>query len=374
MKKISVSAIAAACLLMPLMGQAVSTSAKHKIVWLVGHRNLDFFEVAALKFKNTVESGSNGDIEVQILADGDPWQSEGAAGKLDIADRVVKGEAQMGHSFTNVLGKIDPRLFVFDCPYLMQGYTHMEGVIEGPIGPELLEGLRGQNIVGLAFTYSGGAQGVATVDKEIRGPEDLKGLKVGVYGSAIDSAWLTALGAQPVALKHDLRSFASNAEKGAIDAAVVTWRRARESHMRDRYKYVNLMNSSYLTSVTYINAEFFDSLPPKYQELVKTSALSAARIERARTIELNETSKNDLMADGTVPVFLSGAARAKFEKALRPVYEASLNGIVGKDLIERVRKTENGARLPSGFDFADPKNSFGRYPVKGLADQFIQAN
>lgn len=375
MKKITISAIAAACLLTPLAGQALPASpAKHKIVWLIGHRNLDFFEAAALKFKNTVEKGSNGDIEVQIVADGEPWQDAGTAVKPEIADRVVKGEAQMGHSFTNVLGEIDPRLLAFDCPYLMKGYLHMEGVIEGPIGPELLEGLRGQNIVGLAFTYSGGAQGVASVGKEIRGPEDLKGLKVGVYGSGIDTAWLAALGAQPVALKHDLPRFAGMTEEGAIDSAVVTWRRVRDTQLRDRYKYVNLMHSSYLTSVTYINAKFYDSLPPKYQELVKQSALSAARIERARTIELNETSKNAVMANGTVPVFLSGAARAKFEEALRPVYEASLNGIVGKDLIERIRKTENGAQLPSGFDFADPQNSLGRHPVKGLADQFIQAN
>lgn len=346
-------AVSAAGLFGLLLGAVAPVhAAKHKIRWLLGHPNLDYFETAAESFKAAVEKGSNGDIEVQIVTAEDPWQNTQGQVRPEIADKVAKGEAEMGHSFTNVLGKIDHRLWAFDSPYLMKGYLHMEGVIEGPIGPELLEGLRGQNIVGLAFTYSGGAQGIATPDKEIRGPEDLKGRKVAVFGTDVDDAWLTALGAQPVAIKHQLTTINPLTQEGAIDAAVVTWRRTREAHLQERYKFVNLMHSSYLVSVTYVNQKFYDGLPKKYRKLLKDSALAAARIERARTIEINEVTKRESMAKGIVPVFLSDAARERFETALRPVYENSINGIVGKDLIERIRKTGESKRIPSGFEFA----------------------
>ncbi len=345
------SAVSVSCLLALIMG-AVSPvhAAKHKIRWLLGHPNLDFFEEAASSFKAAVEKGSNGDIEVQIVTAEDPWRNDQGRVRPEIADKVAKGEAEMGHSFTNVLGQLDHRLWAFDCPYLMKGYLHMEGVIEGPIGPELLEGLRGQKIVGLAFTYSGGAQGVATADREIRGPEDLKGRKIGVFGDEVDTAWLTALGAKPVAIKHRLTTINPLTQDGTIDSAVVTWRRVREAHLQERYKYVSMMNSSYLVSVTYINDKFYDGLPEKYRTLIKQSALTAARIERARTIELNELTKRESMAKGIVPVFLSDASRAKFQEALRPVYASKLDAIVGKDLLERIRKTNDSDKLPSGLD------------------------
>lgn len=343
--------VAVSCLLALLIAAASPVhAAKHKIRWLLGHPNLDFFEAAAEHFKAEVEKGSAGDIEVQIVTAEDPWRNNQGKVRPEIADKVAGGEAEMGHSFTNVLGKIDHRLWAFDCPYLMKGYLHMEGVIEGPLGPELLEGLRGQKIVGLAFTYSGGAQGVATVDRELRGPEDLKGRKVAVFGDDVDTSWLAALGAKPVPIVHQLTTINPLTVDGTVDSAMVTWRRVREAHLQERYKYVSLMNSSYLVSVTYINEKFYDGLPEKHRKLVKDSALKAARIERARTIELNETTKREVMAKGIVPVYLSGAALARFQEALRPVYESTLNGIVGKDLIERIRKTEDSPKLPSGLE------------------------
>lgn len=326
-------------------------AAKHKIRWLLGHPNLDYFEAAAESFKSAVEKGSNGDIEVEIVTASDPWRDTGGKITPEIADKVAQGEAEMGHSFTNVLGQIDRRLWAFDAPYLFNGYLHMEGVIEGPLGPELLEGLRGQKIVGLAFTYSGGAQGVATTDREIRAPEDLKGRKVGVFGDDVDTAWLSALGAEPVAIKHQLNAVNQLTHDGKIDSVVVTWRRVRDANLAERYKYVSLMNSSYLVSVTYINEKFYDGLPEKHRKLIKDTALAAARIERARTIELNEMTKSVFTAKGIVPVYLSDAGRAKFQEALRRVYERSIDGIVGKDLLDRIRKTPDGPSLPSGLEF-----------------------
>ena len=323
---------------------------KYKVRWLIGHYNLDYFEEAARTFKASVEKGSNGDIQVEIVPAENPWGNTHGVEAPTIALKVAKGEGEMGHSFTNVMGELDHRLWAFDLPYLFTGYLHLEGVFEGPMGPELLAGLQNHNLVGLAFTYSGGAQGVATTDREIRGPEDMKGLKVGTFGSVVNNAWLTGLGAIPVTIQNQLTTIDPLTKDGAMDAAVLTWRRVHEAHLESSYKNVNIMNSTYLVSVTYINQKFLASLPKEYQALIKHSAESAARIERARTIELNETTKREMMGKGMRPVFLSDEGRLKFQKALEPVYERSLNGIVGKDLIEKLRKTPSTAKHPSGIE------------------------
>src|SRR5579859_1928027 len=115
-----------ACLASP------SHAAKYRIHWLLGHSNLDYFEEAAQSFKHAVETGSRGEIQVDIITASDKSQegSELRAGP-EIAEAVSRGEAEMGHSFVDVMGSLDHRLWAFEAPFLFRDYRHMEGVFEG---------------------------------------------------------------------------------------------------------------------------------------------------------------------------------------------------------------------------------------------------
>lgn len=324
-------------------------AAKYKIDWLIGHNNRDYFEEAAENFKKTVETGSHGDIEVRITAT-DSRESNLGRSSQEIAARVAKGEAEMGHSFTDVLGRLDHRLWAFEAPYLFRGYRHMEGVIEGPVGAELLEGLRAHHILGLSFTYSGGASGVVTIDREIRGPGDMKGLKVGAYAetSEITQAWLKSLGATMVPIEHgEEGAVALLARDGALDAVTLTWRNFERSALNQSFNYVNMMDSSYLVSVTYINEKFYESLPKAYQTLLMEASREAGRIERAKTIELNAWSKRKMTAMGVRQVYMTEDGRRSFTKALAPAYEHSIEGLVGKELLERIKDAKDGRVHPS---------------------------
>lgn len=345
MKTRAMAASGSLFILVAALAMPAHAAPKYKIHWLIGHQNLDFFEDAALDFKRTVETKSHGDIEIIIEKTGD----SGGTAKLsssEVGDAVAKGEAEMGHSFTDVMGAIDPRLYAFEAPFLIRDYRHMEGVIEGPIGEELLAGLRPKGIVGLSFTYSGGANGVATVDREIRKPEDLKGLKVGIYGDAVNASWLRGLGATPVAIGHAEDSILSREKAGDLDAAVITWRNFERASLDSRFKRMSLMSSTYLVSVTYVNEKFFDSLPPAYQALLRDSSRIEGRIERAKTIELNELTRRKVLAYGVQPVNLTVAGRARFVEAVRPSY-ASIEALVGKGLLDRIKKAKDGP-MPSG--------------------------
>ncbi len=327
------------------LAMPASAAAKYRVHWLIGHQNLDYFEDAALDFKRTVETKSHGDIEIIIDKTGD---SGGVAKQsaADVAAAVAKGEAEMGHSFTDLVGSVDPQFYAFEAPYLIRDYRHMEGVIEGPIGEHLLDGLRPKGIVGLSFTYSGGANGIATIDREIRKPEDMKGLKVAVYGDEVNSAWLRTLGATPVAIGHAEETILSKEKDGALDAASITWRNFERASLDSRFKNVSLVGSTYLVSVTYVNQKFFESLPKAYQTLLRETSHVEGRIERAKTIELNEFTKRKVLAYGVQPVYLTEESRAAFVKAVQPAY-ASIEKVVGKDLLEKIRKTEDGP-MPSG--------------------------
>jgi TRAP-type C4-dicarboxylate transport system substrate-binding protein len=342
---------AVAALIFGLVGGLSGTAhaAKYKIHWYLGHPNLDYFEQAAADFKKVVEEKSHGDIEVEVVTAAlDSAHSVSSSG---IADKVEKGEIEMGHSFTDVVGATDPHLYAFEAPYLMRGYNHMEGVFEGPVGAQMLEGFNKHNMVGLSFTYSGGASGVATVNKEIRKPEDLKGLKVGVYGDSVNVAWLKSLGATPVSIEHRIDSVADMARDGKLDAVVTTWRNFERTALNKNFKYFNMVGSTYLVSVTYANKKFFNSLPAEYQVLLMDASQEAGRIERSKTIELNESAKREMLGKGVRPVNLTAEAKGEFTKALEPSYK-TIDGIIGKDLLEKIRKTGDGPHPAMPSDFA----------------------
>lgn len=339
----------AAALCVGLLGgyAAPLQAATYKIRWMLGHRNLDYFEEAALEFKKAVETGTNGDIKVDISFQADDAPSSGPAQTPEIAGMVSRGEAEMGHSFVDVIGGLDPRFHAFKAPYLFRGYRHQEGVFEGALGAELLEGLRAHDIVGLSFTYSGGASGIATVDRELRRPEDLEGLKVGVFGDEIDEAWLKSLGAVPVPIGHELERIVPSARSGALDAVLITWRNFERARLETDFKHVNMMGAAYLVSVTYINEKFFDGLPENYRALIMKASREAGRIERAKTIELNENAKLALMSKGVRGVHLTVNNRGRFVSALKPAYTGTIERRIGRELLDRIRSSPDAANHPS---------------------------
>lgn len=316
-------------------------AAKYHIRWLLAHKNLDYFEEAAVQFKQDVESGSRGDISVQIVTlDQDGGVGPDGKRVPQIANKVAAGEAEMGHSYTDVAGDVDHELWAFEAPFLFRDYRHLEGVFEGPLNDELLGRMRSSDIVGLSFTYSGGASGLASVSRAIRRPEDLKGLRVAAYPDGVSTAWLTSLGAVPVPLEHAQEdALVGLAQSGKVDAAVMTWRNFEQARLNRVFRRMSMMNSTYLVSVTYVNRKFYEGLPPRYQKLLVDASHQAGRVERARTIELNERARQEMLAKGVEEARLNAAETALFKKALAPAYRDTIAALVGGPLLDKIRRT-----------------------------------
>ena len=338
------SFLALLCVLATVPAFAADAKTPYKIRWFIGHSNLDYFEQAAADFKKNVEARSHGDITVEIFSGTDIGTSVSPE-STQIAGMVSRGEVQMGHSFTDVMGEVEPGMKVFETPELFRGYRHMEGVLDGPVGQGILDGLKAKGITGLSFTYSGGANGMATTGREVRKPEDLKGLRVACYGDDAEKAWLSSLGATPVPIRHKLETILPQADQNGIDAVVTTWRNMERGGLDRRFSRMNLAGVSYLVSVTYANQKFFESLPKEYQALLLEESRKAGRVERARTIELNEQAKREMLARGVRPVPLTSQDRKAFDAALQPAY-ATLDGLLGKGLMAAVRATPDAAEHP----------------------------
>ena len=110
-------------------------------------------------------------------------------------------------------------LNVFNLPFLFRNTEHMEKVIDGPIGKELLDKVTDsaeRHLVGLCW-MDAGARSIYDTKKPIKTIDDLKGLKIRVMGNPMFVDMMNALGANGVPMGYD--QVFSALQTGVVDGA-----------------------------------------------------------------------------------------------------------------------------------------------------------
>lgn len=105
------------------------------------------------------------------------------------------GGASCAVTGTAILNNFSKRLGVIDLPFLWSDYDHMNKTLNGPVGDELAKDLEKSGFKLIAWMTNWGARNVVTSEKEVKTPEDLKGLKIRTIQSPVYVGALNAMGA-----------------------------------------------------------------------------------------------------------------------------------------------------------------------------------
>ncbi|HWK72374.1 MAG TPA: TRAP transporter substrate-binding protein [Burkholderiaceae bacterium] len=96
---------------------------------------------------------------------------------------------------TAILNNFSKRLGVIDLPFMWRDYDHMNATLNGPVGEALAKDLEGAGFKVVAWMTNWGARNVVTSKKEVKTPDDLKGLKIRTIQSPVYIEALNAMGA-----------------------------------------------------------------------------------------------------------------------------------------------------------------------------------
>jgi TRAP-type C4-dicarboxylate transport system substrate-binding protein len=118
---------------------------------------------------------------------------------------------------TNValIGTFVPAMNVLAMPFLFRSIEHLEKVLDGPIGNEILNSFEPYGFVGLAF-YDSGARSIYNSVRPVRTVADIRGLRLRVQQSELMSDMIKALGAEPIELPDTRRWRESTQKPDAI--------------------------------------------------------------------------------------------------------------------------------------------------------------
>ena len=169
MKPFSLSFLAlAGCLAsLPASAQVVEMNVGH-VLTTASH-----YHAAASKLAEVAAAKSNGQIKITVFPGaqlgGEVKQIQSV--RTGTQDIVVTGEAPLENTAKDFT--------VFSFPYLFNSVAQANGVLQGPIGREMLDLLPRYNLQGLGF-ISALERNIFTNGKIIKSAADMKGLKIRV--------------------------------------------------------------------------------------------------------------------------------------------------------------------------------------------------
>ena len=236
-------------------------------------------------------------------------------------------------------------LNLFSLPFLSKDHAGLDALTQGEIGDIIMKTVEKAGVVPLAWGENGFRE-VTNSKREIRSPEDMKGLKFRVVGSPIFNDTFTALGANPTQMswadaQPALASGAVEGQENPIHIFTAAKLHTLAQKFVTRWGYV-------ADPLIYAaNRDVWKSWSEQDRKIVREAAIEAGKQEIALTrkgLTPGDMSMiKEVEALGVKVTNLSDAEKQVFMKTIKPVYEKWTRQI-GPDLVKRAEAAVAASR------------------------------
>jgi tripartite ATP-independent transporter DctP family solute receptor len=228
------------------------------------------------------------------------------------------------------------QLNLFSLPWLSLDYAGMDALTQGEVGKDIFRIVEKAGVVPLAWGENGFRE-VTNSKRELRKPEDMKGLKFRVVGSPLFNDVFSALGANPTQMSFaDAQpALASGAVDGQENPMSVFT--AAKLHTLSQ-KYVTMWGYVADPLIFVVNREVWESWSKQDQEIVRQAAIDAGKqeivIARKGLTAQDDSGVKEVQALGVTVTRLKPEELVAFKKAVKPVYDKWAKQI-GADLVKK---------------------------------------
>jgi len=269
--------------------------------------------VAVENLSKKLEQATNGRLGVQMYA------SMQLGGEKEAIEQAQVGAIQLARVSVGAIGPVVDDLNVFNLPFLFRNTVHMQKVIDGPIGQELLNKVTANEktgLIGLCW-MDAGARSFYDTKHAIKTIADLKGLKIRVIGNPMFVDMANALGANGVAMGYD--QVFSALQTGVIDGA----ENNPPSFVFDNHytvaKYYTLTEHLIVPEVLVFSRKTWGTLGKEDQERVRVAAREAQAEERELWTAYEKQAMDKARAAGVQIV--EQIDKQPFQDAVKPVWD-----------------------------------------------------
>ena len=283
--------------------------------------------VAVENLGKKLEQATGGRLGVQMYA------SMQLGGEKEAIEQAQIGAIQLARVSVGAIGPVIDDLNVFNLPFLFRNTAHMQKVIDGPIGQELLDKVTANEkagLIGLCW-MDAGARSFYDTKRAINSIADLKGLKIRVIGNPMFVDMANALGANGVAMGYD--QVFSALQTGVIDGA----ENNPPSFVFDNHytvaKYYTLTEHLIVPEILVFSRKTWDTLRKEDQQRLRVAAGEAQGEERVLWAAYEKQAIDKARVGGVQIV--EQLDKQPFQNAVKGVWEKY--GPRFADMIKRVQ-------------------------------------
>lgn len=329
MKKLKVFVMAYMVLGLLLFGlsntpQAQSTTLKlAHMVSTSAHYHIGSLELARL-----IQERTKGAIKIEIFPAGQLGK-----GERELVEGLQIGTIDLVVTSTGPMGGFVPQMLVVDLPFLFRDNSHVDKVLDGPIGEGLLNELPKVGIKGIAF-WENGFRNLTNNRRPVNRPEDVKGLKLRTMENEVHMEAFRNLGADPTPMAWG--EVYTALQQGVIDGQENPIGIIRTHKIYEVNKHLALTGHVYSPALLLINEKKFKGLATDFQKILIEAGKEAARFERKFNRDSEAKWLEELRGFG---MQITTPDKRAFQKATEPTYK-KYEARFGKDLIDKIIETK----------------------------------
>ena len=283
-----------------------------KIVFLGSQDDEDYD--GSVVFKDYVESRSNGRIKVDIF----PGATL-CSNPRECVEQVESGIADIHITTIGGAGIIYSPVEVLDIPYMFSGDRIAECVFDGPFVRTLRDAILsdGRNMRLMMIGNTGGWRNFVTTSKQIKTPQDVKGLKIRTISAEVQQEMVKALGATPtpVAWPEVYTSLATGVVEGTKNG--ITDIVGMKFH--EHAKYMTLDGHAYMGALWFMNNDKFKSMDEDLQKIIADGFYFMKNTTRVLPMRRQADAYEEFRQAGGSLYVPSAEEKKAFQAAVKPV-------------------------------------------------------
>ncbi len=286
--------------------------------------------VAVENMGKKLEKATNGRLSIQM------YPSMQLGGEKEAIEQAQVGAIQFARVSVGALGPVIDDLNVFNMPYLFRDTKHMQKVIDGPIGQELMDKVTNNpkaGLVALAF-MDAGARSLYDTKKPIKNLADLKGMKFRVMGNPMFVDMMNSLGGNGVSMGYD--QVFNALQTGVVDGA----ENNPPSFVFDNHyqvaKFYTLDEHLIVPEMVVFSKKTWDALSKEDQALLVKYGKEMQQEERVLWEKYEKEAMDKARAAGITITEISD--KKAFQDAVKPVWDKY--GPKYADMIKRIQAVQ----------------------------------
>ncbi|PJE29448.1 2,3-diketo-L-gulonate-binding periplasmic protein YiaO precursor [Pseudooceanicola marinus] len=260
------------------------------------------------------------------------FPSSGLGGEREVIEGLQLGTIEATIVSSGTLANFVPETGVFDIPFLFSGFDHARGVLDGPIGQEILAKFDDVGLHGLAW----GEQGFRHITNNrnpIHTPEDVAGLKIRTMENPVHLAAFNAMGAAPTPMAWP--EVISSLQQGVIDGQENPLSVIVSVKLNEVQKYLTLSGHVYSPAMILVSRPFWEGLDDDQKAAFDKAAVEAGAAMRGFVDEVETSGVETLKERGMEVNELSAEEKAAFQASIEAAYEGYYE-TYGEDLVQSI--------------------------------------